>query len=76
MFVERPDALGDDAVETADLINHDVGHSLTLVSKLRRVNWHGLTWDDAEAWLTDALGRAVLRQSTAQTRTRRARRAA
>jgi AcrR family transcriptional regulator len=40
------------------------------------VDAHGLTWDDAEAWLIEALGRAVLRQPAAQTRTRRARSAA
>jgi hypothetical protein len=35
MITERPNALGHDPVEAANLINHRVRHSLTLVSKLQ-----------------------------------------
>jgi hypothetical protein len=38
MAVERPDTLGDYPVEATNLINHRIGHSLTLVSKLREVH--------------------------------------
>ena len=38
MIVERPDALGHYPVEATNLINHRIGHSLTLVSKLRDVH--------------------------------------
>src|SRR5450432_3261431 len=41
MIVEGPYALGHDAVEATDFINHRVRHSLTLVSKLPIVNEHG-----------------------------------
>src|SRR5205807_2264003 len=36
-MVERPDALGHNAVEASDLTDHHIRHSLTLVSKLRGV---------------------------------------
>jgi len=38
VVVERPDALGDRPVEAADLLDHRLGHSLTLVSNSGEVN--------------------------------------
>jgi hypothetical protein len=38
MIVERPDAFGHYAIEATNLINHRIGHTLTLVSKLRDVH--------------------------------------